>query len=62
VANGEDGMLVLEIDGTGAYFVTLGTMFTTKLGVNNINTFPGKKNVVSWKKCFDEVIYTISIP
>lgn len=61
VANGENGMLELIIDGTGGYAVTLGTMFTIKLGVNSINSFAGKKNILSWTKSFDDIIYTIAV-
>lgn len=61
VVNGEDGMLELIIDGVGGHAVTLGTMFTIKLGVNSINTFAGKKNILSWRKSFDDIIYTIAV-
>ena len=58
--NGDDGMITLDIDNVGGYTVLLGTMFTTRMGMNTINTFPGKTNIITWRKMFDEILYTIA--
>ena len=57
--DGDAGMIILIIDSTGGYTITLGSSFSVKLGVTNIDASANKKNIISWRKDADDVYYTI---
>jgi len=61
-SDGDAGMLELIIDGSGVD-ITLGTSFTKKLGLVNLNDSDGEDNIISWRAVGDgsaqEIIYTI---
>lgn len=57
--DGDAGMLIFIIDGTGGYTVTLGAAFTVKLGSTDIVATANKKNVISWRAVGSDIYYTI---
>lgn len=57
--DGDAGMIELIIDGTGGYTVSMGTMFTKKMGDMSINTTASADNIISWRKVGSDVIYTV---
>jgi hypothetical protein len=60
VVNGDAGMIELIIDAVGGYTITLGAMFTKKLGTNNINTDANKDNFISYRMSGSDIVYTIN--
>ncbi|MBU1777969.1 MAG: hypothetical protein KJ899_15190 [Gammaproteobacteria bacterium] len=59
-SNGDAGMLVLTTTGTPDS-ITLGSMFTTQLGTDTIDTNSGSVNVISWVKGLNNIYYTINV-
>jgi len=60
-SNGDAGMLEVIIDSTGGYTVTLGTMFTKKMGPIDFDATAGADNIISWRKVgTSNIVYTIA--
>ncbi len=60
-SDGDSGVIELIMDATGGYTVTLGTMFVTKIGTNDIDAAASKMNYVFWfcDNASGELTYTI---
>jgi hypothetical protein len=59
--DGDAGMLEVIIDSTGGYTVTLGTMFTKKMGPIDFDATAGADNIISWRKVgTSNIVYTIA--
>lgn len=59
VVDGDAGSIELIISGAGGYTITMGTMFTKKLGSTSIVATTGADNFISWVKSGTDIIYTI---
>lgn len=59
-SDGDAGMIIVHIDGTGGYSVALGAAFTKRLGITLIDNRASKENVISWRKCGGDIYYTIN--
>ena len=59
VVDGDAGSIELIISGAGGYTITMGTMFTKKLGSTSIVATTGADNFISWMKSGTDIIYTI---
>jgi hypothetical protein len=58
--DGDAGMVNLLVTGAGGYNVTLGTMFTQKLGTTSLDLTTGKNNYISYRKVGTDIVYTIN--
>jgi len=58
--DGDAGMIELIISGAGGYTVSLGTMFTKKLGTTSIVATTGADNFISWRMVGTDIVYTIN--
>lgn len=58
--DGDAGMIKVVIDSTGGYTITLGSMFTEKLGAEELDVSPNMKNYISWRKAGTDIVYTIA--
>jgi hypothetical protein len=59
--DGDAGMLEVIIDSTGGYTITLGTMFTKKMGPIDFDATAGADNIISWRKVgTSNIVYTIA--
>jgi len=58
--DGDAGMVNLPVTGAGGYTVTLGTMFTQKLGTTSLDLTTGKNNYISYRKVSTDIVYTIN--
>jgi hypothetical protein len=58
-SNGDSGMIELKIDSTGGYTITLGSMFTKKVGSGSIQSAANKDNFISWRRIGTDIVYTI---
>ena len=59
VVDGDAGSIELIISGAGGYTITMGTMFTKKLGSTSIVATANADNFISWMKSGDDILYTI---
>lgn len=59
VSDGAAGMIELIIDGIGGYAVSMGAMFTKKLGSTSIVTTANADNFISWRKIGADIVYTV---
>ena len=59
--NGDSGMLKFTIDNIGGYTITLGTMFTEKLGSTNIDVTHDAINYITWMNVDGYITCTIDI-
>jgi hypothetical protein len=59
VIDGDAGQIELIMDSVGGFTVTMGTMFTKQLGATNLDTAAGADNIISWRMCGTDIIYTI---
>ena len=59
VVDGDAGSIELIISGAGGYTITMGTMFTKKLGSTSIVATTAADNFISWMKSGTDILYTI---
>jgi hypothetical protein len=59
-SDGDAGMVEIIYDGVGGYGFAFASMFTKKLGDNDIVTDPYTDNVISWRRIGDDIAYTIA--
>ncbi|HLD89529.1 MAG TPA: hypothetical protein VI911_00660 [Patescibacteria group bacterium] len=59
VVDGDAGSIELIISGAGGYTITMGTMFTKKLGSTSIVATTAADNFISWMKSGADILYTI---
>jgi len=59
-SDGDSGVIELIIDAVGGYTISLGTMFTKKIGTNSINALANKDNFVFWFMAGTDIVYTIN--
>ena len=59
VVDGDAGSIELIITGAGGYTITMGTMFTKKLGSTSIVATTAADNFISWMKSGIDILYTI---
>ena len=59
-ADGDAGMIEIIMDSTGSYTIALGTMFTKKLGDNDLVVTANTDNFISWRNVSGDIIYTIN--
>ena len=57
--DGDAGMIELIISASGVD-ITLGTMFTKRMGTTELDTSSGVDNILSWRKAGSNIIYTIA--
>jgi hypothetical protein len=58
-SDGDVGMIELIIDGTGGYTITMGNMFTKRIGSAEIDTAAGADNFIVWRKILDDYVYEV---
>jgi hypothetical protein len=58
-SDGDVGMIELIIDGTGGYTITMGNMFTKRIGSAEIDTSAGADNFIVWRKILDDYVYEV---
>lgn len=60
-SNGDSGMIKFTMDAVGGYTVTLGTMFTERLGSTGLDVTANAINYVSWRNVGGYITYTVDI-
>jgi len=60
-SNGDSGMIKFTMDAVGGYTVTLGTMFTERLGSTGLDVTANAINYVSWRNVGGDLTYTVDI-
>jgi len=57
--DGDSGIIEAVMDGTGAYTITFGAMFTKRIS-DAFDTTASGDNFISWQRIGDDIIYQIS--
>jgi hypothetical protein len=60
VLDGDCGMIELHLDSTGGYTITLGSEFTKKIGIVNIQTTANADNFISYRVVGSDIVYIIN--
>lgn len=58
-SDGDAGMIELKIDSVGGRIITLGAMFTKKIGWGYLLSSANKDNFISWRRVGAHIVYTI---
>lgn len=57
--DGDSGVIELIMDSTGGYTVTLGSMFTKRVSVDELDTDASADNFVVWQKICNDIVYSV---